>query len=53
MIYLIQLKRPTLFEQTAVAETLSGMKGEVNALEAKLSKARDRSCRKDGRSRRG
>jgi len=40
MIYLIQLKRPTLFEQTAVAEILSDMDAEITALEAKLSKAR-------------
>jgi type I restriction enzyme, S subunit len=40
MIYLIQLKRPTLLEQTSIAETLSDMDVEVTALEGKLVKAR-------------
>ena len=41
MIYLIQLKRPTLLEQTAIAEILSDMDAEIAALEGKLSKARE------------
>ncbi len=40
MIYLIQLKRPTLLEQTAIAEILSATDAEIAALEGKLSKAR-------------
>ena len=40
MIYLIQLKRPTLLEQTAIAEILSDMDTEIAALEGKLSKVR-------------
>ena len=40
MIYLIQLKRPTLLEQTAIAEILSATDAEITALEGKLSKAR-------------
>jgi len=39
MIYLIQLKRPTLLEQTAIAEILSDIDAEIVALEGKLSKA--------------
>ena len=40
MIYLIQLKRPTLLEQTAIAEILSDVDAEIAALEGKLSTAR-------------
>ena len=40
-------------KQTTIAEILNDMDAEITVLEGKLSKARDRSCREDGRSRRG